>query len=415
MFSQGGVTGVAVSGGRDSVCLLDVLAELAPSLGLRLEVLHVNHRLRQEADEEEAFVRGLAESRGLPVHVARPELDTGNLEAAARAARLRFFAEAPVAAVATGHTRSDQAETVLFRILRGTGVTGLAAIRPVAGKLVRPLLSISRREVDAWVTARGLAFREDSSNADIRFDRNRIRHRLLPMLEQEWNPAVEEALARLADIAREEEDAWADMTGTGSGAIASVDTVNSQPRAVRRRLVRAMAERAAGVQLTFEQLDRVLQLFERDSGDGRAIIGELDVLRSLDRVRFSRRTVGQSRNWSVTVPFPADERSPFGRLRVWWSLNPAYNEGAGIGLLAGKSFVLRNWRPGDEIELAGRGRSLRLKELFQEGRVPLWERRDWPVLTLSDEVVWTKRWGRAKPWHGSRLRIRFQANESESL
>ena len=190
MFENAKSAGVAVSGGADSVCLLHVLRELAPRWNLRLVVLHVNHGLRgEESRADEQFVRELAESLGLESRVRAVNLADAadNLEQAARRARLEFFRDQLSAGgldrVATGHTGDDQAETVLFRFLRGSGGAGLAAIRPVtAAGIVRPLLAVSRQEIEQYLRERGIAWREDSSNASLRFARNRIRHELLPQL-----------------------------------------------------------------------------------------------------------------------------------------------------------------------------------------------------------------------------------------
>ena len=220
MFEPGQHIGVAVSGGADSVCLLHVLLELATQWRLRLTVLHLNHGLRgEESREDERFVRGLAARLGLPAIIRAVDVaadaaqSSDNLEQAARRARLSFFREqlaaGDMARIATGHTSNDQAETVLFRFLRGSGGAGLAAIRPVTREgLVRPLLNARRADVEEFLRARGLCWREDSSNASLQFARNRIRRQLLPQLAKEWNPALAETLHRAADWALAEEEYW---------------------------------------------------------------------------------------------------------------------------------------------------------------------------------------------------------------
>src|ERR1035438_538788 len=174
-----------VSGGADSVCLLHVLRDLAPRWNLRLTVLHLDHQLRgAESRQDAAFVRDLAVALDLPFELQETDVaalcrETGeNLEQAARAARLAFFQRLTQAGtvnrIATGHTRSDQAETVLFRFLRGSGTAGLAGIRPVTGDgIVRPLLEIGRPEIEWYLAERGIAWRNDSTNASAAFARNR--------------------------------------------------------------------------------------------------------------------------------------------------------------------------------------------------------------------------------------------------
>src|SRR5580704_7352801 len=205
MFEAGQRVGVAVSGGADSVFLLHVLRELAPRWDLRLSVIHINHGIRGAASIADAeFVRQLAATLGLPFHLRQadvPSID-GNLEEAARNVRHSFFAELIAAGavdrVATGHTRSDQAETVLYRILRGSGLTGLSGILPVTREgLVRPLLEIDRGEIETWLRERGIAWREDQTNRDRTYARNRLRHEILPLLRDAFNPQLDQALANM--------------------------------------------------------------------------------------------------------------------------------------------------------------------------------------------------------------------------
>ncbi|MGB7759059.1 MAG: tRNA lysidine(34) synthetase TilS, partial [Bryobacteraceae bacterium] len=254
MFRPHERAGVAVSGGADSVCLLEVLRELVARWQLRLAVLHLDHGLRGEESRQDAeFVRALAGRMELPFILARAELASapGNLEELAREARLRFFREqiaaGAVDSVALGHTRSDQAETVLFRFLRGAGTAGLAGIRPVTGDgIVRPLIDITRAETEAFLRARGIAWREDATNASARFARNRIRHALLPQLTLEWNPALEETLAKTADWALAEEAYWKEEVASlalgclrddGDDAVlARADALARLPLAAARRL-----------------------------------------------------------------------------------------------------------------------------------------------------------------------------------
>ena len=175
MFQPGQRVGAAVSGGADSVCLLHVLRELAPQWDLRLSLLHLNHGLRgEESRQDEQFVRDLAARLGIEATIRAVDVaaSADNLEQAARYARLTFFREqlaaGEVARIATGHTANDQAETVLFRFLRGSGGAGLAAIRPVTAEgIVRPLLAAGRADVEQYLRERGIAWREDSSNASL--------------------------------------------------------------------------------------------------------------------------------------------------------------------------------------------------------------------------------------------------------
>jgi len=234
LLKAGDRVGVAVSGGIDSVALLRLLLELRHELGIVLSVVHFNHKLRgAESDEDQEFVAGLAREHDLEFYCDSDDVaghaaeERISVETAARDLRYGFFAHligedgtaSPLLhKITTGHTLDDQAETVLMRIIRGAGLRGLGGIHPripvedgdgeVCGEIVRPLLRIRRRELEQYLKDVGQCWREDSSNADERFTRNRVRKLVVPLLEREFNPAVAENLVELAEIARGEEDYW---------------------------------------------------------------------------------------------------------------------------------------------------------------------------------------------------------------
>jgi tRNA(Ile)-lysidine synthase len=416
MFSQGDRVGVAVSGGRDSVCLLDLLCRLAPKWRLQLVVLHVNHRLRPESDEEEAFVRALAARYGLDCIVDRPALGAGNLEEAAREARLQFFRRSGCARVATGHTLDDQAETVLFRILRGAGLAGLAAIRPVADVVARPLLEIRRAEVGEWVSAHRLEFREDSSNTEARFARNRIRGELLPQLERDWNPRLSEILARMASVAAAEDrylEACLPVVEPEADGSVVLDwrALEALDPALRPRLVRQAIRRIKGdlARIDLAHVERVLTL---RPGHDRVILPAVDVIRSFGWLRFSAypRPEEAPRGWAIEAQPGFAQEIPGGH-RISIQLRAGsddYNEGACSVADRGGPLLLRGWRPGDRICLPGRAGPASLKELFQEFRIPLWERRNWPVIESSGVIVWSGEFGAAALPGEAKLLVEFQ-------
>src|SRR2546425_8313750 len=217
LFRPGERVGVAVSGGGDSVLLLDFMTRFALKGGLKLAVVHFNHHLRgAESDADESFVRELAGARAIEffgggADVARAARETrGDVGATARHLRYKFFFglvnQGSLDKVATAHTASDQAETVLLRLLRGAGTRGLGGIYPVLeGSVVRPFLNLTRAEVQSELRARKLDFRLDSTNLDTRLARNKVRANLLPLLEKEFNPAVVRLLKDLATRARDDE------------------------------------------------------------------------------------------------------------------------------------------------------------------------------------------------------------------
>ena len=220
---------VAVSGGPDSVALLLALADLARSdFAATLSVAHLHHGLREgKADADARFVADLSERLGLPLQAGHTDVPAEakreglGFEEAARNARRAFLADAARRAgarkVALGHTADDRAETVLFNIVRGTGVEGLASLGPRAPlapdegiEIIRPLIEVSRAEVLAFLQSRGERWREDETNADTRYARNRLRHEVLPLLREAINPKADEALGRLADQAAEAADVLTD-------------------------------------------------------------------------------------------------------------------------------------------------------------------------------------------------------------
>src|SRR5438309_8114840 len=230
MLRAGDRVGVGVSGGSDSVALLRILREIGPQQGIRLAVLHFNHGLRgADSEGDEEFVAALAAHFELPFFSAREDVAGvararhWNLEDAARRLRYAFFAarvaEGRIDRVAVAHTADDQAETVLARVLRGTGPAGLAAIYPVNGQVVRPLLGVRRAELREYLNNLGQPWREDASNQDRSRLRSRLRHEVLPILEREIQPAIVDHLGRLAAMSREDEVFWKVLTRTRLDAL----------------------------------------------------------------------------------------------------------------------------------------------------------------------------------------------------
>lgn len=424
MFISGRKVGVAVSGGADSVFLLHALVELAPRFGIRLAVVHLNHRLRgAESDADAAFVRGLAGQLALPFHYRETDVAAAddNLEQAGRRARLEFFRSlieaGEVDRIATGHTRDDQAETVLFRFLRGCGMAGLAGILPATAEgLVRPLLDVDRAEIEEWLRGRGLGWREDASNRDPAFARNRIRHDLLPSLSQAWNPNLAGTLAGAAAVARDEEDYWRgkinDLFGSlatrdGEAVILPVRWVLELPAAVRRRLIRKAFGEARGDLrgIEFRHVEAVLALLDGD-GHGRVQIPGLDVFRSFEWVRIATPADPRPRNWSLDIPSPGRYQLPGLRSYICMELRNTEPPGEPQGYNSKVSDLdweriagglrVRNWRPGDAYCPVGATSPKKVKLLFQEHRIPLWERRDWPMVTFEETIVWSRLFGPAE-------------------
>jgi tRNA(Ile)-lysidine synthase len=433
MSTPGERIGVACSGGPDSVALLEALSELAPSLGIGLGVVHLNHRLRGGAsDADEAFVRELAKKRGLDAHVENldvaelAESEGRNLEEAGRLARYAWFGrlldEGIFDRIATGHTRSDQAETVLFRLLRGTGPEGLSAIRPVREPgVIRPLLGVERAEVEAFLAERGVAYRVDESNADPRFARNRIRRDLIPLLERDWNPRTPQALARLAEQAAEDADYWRArleecearlLRAAAGGIVFSADQVCSLEPALRRRVLRRALERVGGKgRYDYQHLEAVRRLLERPAGGARLSLPGLTAERSCRKVRLiaADEPSVTLRSESETLEPPDERTAPDGRTRIRIEIRPQHG-GHGSYTKANwdpidwskapKPLVLRRWRPGDRVAVGPSSAPRKLSDLLQAADVAAWDREGWPVLAPKASgsasecrIVWARGFG----------------------
>jgi tRNA(Ile)-lysidine synthase len=418
--------GLAVSGGADSVFLLEVLLEL----GLAAAVLHVNHKLRGlESDRDEEFVRTLAGHHDLPVHVLVAPVGAGNIEQEARRARYDFFAGQILSgvcdAVATGHTLDDQAETVLYRFLRGSGTGGLSGIQPVTGSgIIRPLLDLRRAEIRKWLTDRKIDWREDCSNENLDFRRNRIRLSHMPELSASLNPALPQVLANTADWARAEEAYWTSeldrlepvyLIEKPETILISTKPFLDLPVAVQRRLLRRAIARVRGSlrAIDFGHVEGIRVMMATREGSGRVQLPDLDVYRSFDWLRLAPVGIDsrQDRDFETALQIPGRTDLPDRRITIDVELTgvvertgaqAVYNGGMEVldwdrcASSLSPGLTLRNWRPGDQYQPHGRSAAEKIKTLFQEYRVPLWERRTWPVVVNEGEnqsIVWSRGFG----------------------
>jgi tRNA(Ile)-lysidine synthase len=429
MLPDGIRIGIAVSGGADSVALFRTLHALAAERQWTLVVLHVNHKLRgEESDEDARFVGQMAANLGSFCTIAElPLSGVGNLEQEARLARNAFFCESMhkhnLHKIAQGHTQSDQAETVLFRILRGSGSAGLSGIRPTTRDgFVRPLLKITRSETLEYLHNIAQPWREDSSNQSLAFDRNRIRLELLPTLAQTWNPQIETTLASLADWARAEEDYWDPViaslaaqhfthaqTDAQHAQLCTTRALTTLPLAAARRLVRHAIGLVRGdlQSIDFAHVEKILALAAQSEGSGRLQIPGVDVMRSFDWVRFAQPgTYARDRRTSSPVPIPGQIPLPGNLSRLLLQLRDSdcsYNSVVDCldRDLLPASLELRTWQPGDQYRPLSHAAPVKHKTLFQEARIPLWDRNWWPVLAAGEEIVWTRQFGVAAQFAAS--------------
>jgi tRNA(Ile)-lysidine synthase len=503
LLRAGDRVGVAVSGGIDSVALLRLLLELRSELGIVLSVVHFNHKLRgAESDADEHFVADLACSHGLEFHsdsddvADRAREESISVEAAARELRYGFFESLlgeeterdpqglkpnadddavrgpegplfhgpPLDKIATGHTLDDQAETVLMRLIRGSGLRGLGGIYPrlsveeddgeIHGEIVRPLLAFRRRELEPYLNDIGQGWREDATNADGKFTRNRVRKLVMPLLEKEFNPSVAQNLAELAEIARGEEDywenevagwmgtavhwsepSWARKSSLETGLVqiglpvsaaslqsreavealqsridqvpwlvsnASVDRLwfLGESAAVQRRVVKAVGERA-GIPLGFKHVEEIVRFAVEEGGRDKELSLPLGwkVLLETDALVFATpdlREAMEPQDYEYDLPIPtqlviSEILSRLETRRVSPAEMAGYNPQQ---LLDADSLPgplrVRNWRAGDRFWPNHTKSPKKIKELLQELHVPQPDRKQWPVVVSADQIVWMR-------------------------
>lgn len=428
---------VAVSGGADSVALLRALLELRQELGIVLSVAHFHHQIRgAEADSDQQFVRDLARQFQLEFHSGSADVPAYacahklSLESAARELRHQWFAElmheGVANKIATAHTLDDQAETVLMRILRGTGVRGLAGIAPVQREkhLLRPLLGITRQEVESYLETIHQPWRNDSSNLDLSHTRNRIRHRLLPLLEKDFNPAIRQTLAGLAEVARAEDNYWnkelesllprlirqGKPTRSGRSATGEAEKtlaldlvkLRALPQAVRSLVLQKTAEQL-GITLEFKHIQQLTHIIlQPRQTKGLTLPEGLQVECGLRELRFSLEPVKTQENYRYLLPIPGEVRVPeLGRTIRALVISDGKQKISGYNpssllsrnLLA-PELTVRNWQAGDRFFPAHSQSPKKVKELLQPSRLGSGlssaERKLWPVIESAGKIVWMR-------------------------
>ena len=381
MLSPGDSVICAVSGGADSVALLFALYLLKDRLGIRLEAAHFNHRLRgQESDEDEAFVRGLCSQYDIPLHVGTGEVKAGKkgLEAAARDARYGFLLSLD-GKIATAHTADDNAETVLMRLIRGTGLKGLGAIAPVSGRVIRPMLLTNRQEVEDFLAVWGLPHREDSSNASDAFLRNRLRHDVMPLLKAE-NPRLAENLSRMALRLRQDEDFLRQQADWDS--LPGVEALKIMPEAIRSRCIEAFLKQNGVPEPEDSHISAVEDILYSDRPSARVNLpGGVTVTRQYDRLEAEN---GEPVPEPAVVPCPGEVL--YGDYRV--TCAPAgeiINTTDTFTVCPVGQVILRPRESGDVIRLKGGTKSL--KKLFIDRKIPAARREQIPVVCDKQGVL----------------------------
>ena len=415
------------------MALLRLLDETAKDLGIVLGVVHFHHGIRgAEADTDEQFVRELARSLKLEIHVgsgdapAHSKANSKSLETAARELRYGFFRELLSAEnldkIATAHTLDDQAETVLMRTIRGAGTKGLGGVHPRQdeGRIIRPLLDFRRSEIEAYLRELKRPWREDSTNRDTHHARNKIRHELLPLLAREYNPNIAETLSRTANVARDEEAYWQaevakllpfvmttgkPVRGGGRGHVAgsnqiavNLEALGKQPLALQRRLLKAAAE-AAGSEADQQHVEELLKVAHGDIPRCE-LPGGIFAERTHRELHFTAQAATRAKRepyeYRLRVPGEVTIAEINNVVRARVESAPArYNSAAhpqtdSIVLPAFTQLAVRNWRDGDRFRQAHSSGEKKVKDILQSLKVPADERRNWPVVESSGQIIWVK-------------------------
>lgn len=432
LLRPGDRVGVAVSGGADSVGLLRLLLELRAELGIVLSVVHLNHCLRgAESDDDEQFVQGLATHFDLPFSSTRRDVKGYaakkklSIETAARELRYQYFEEllrkGEFNKLATAHTLDDQAETVLLKLVRGAGTRGLAGIYPKVSvrrpeekksprgelAIVRPLLSVQRRDLEQYLHQIQQPWREDSTNAQLHHTRNRIRHEILPRLCAEVNPQVRRTLSDVAEIARAEGEFWlaevdrhlsAAWSRNQDGGILLSSTLNGLPLALRRRLVRAAAE-SLGLGIEFKHVEEILGLHERTQA---ALPEGWTARRLANDICFAKGIQLSAENYEYELSVPGRVEVPEAGVAIdaialdAKNHNPRYNPEHLLDSRFARGLLVRNWRAGDRFWPLHSQESKKIKELLQDRHIIGDEKKAWPVISSGDDVVWLRGFGVAR-------------------
>jgi tRNA(Ile)-lysidine synthase len=429
---------VGVSGGPDSVALLHLLCELSPALSLRLGIAHLNHGFRgQDADNEADFVSSLADKLDLPLHIKKEDIRSFavkkkiSIEEAGRHVRYAFFDEIArkhdYNKIALGHHADDNAESILMFIIKGTGPAGMAGIAPVReGRIIRPLIRLTRRQIMRYLAAKRLPHVTDSSNLDPEFMRNRIRHHLIPVLQSKYNPGITQTLNRFGEIFRSEEEWLTNVldpifeslaTHTEKNSVRlSLKGLRGLHEAARRRVIRRAIAAAKGDlrRISFAHVTSATRLLRADckgrsldfpdririqkTGDALVISQEKQDLRKISTKAF--RTQPQACRYHIQAPGDAPETLHMEkaglRLRLTSisakDLPALHKTGQRVAFFDMNKLqfplLLRNYQPGDRFTPLGVKGSQKVKKFFIDHKIPRDQRQRCLMLLSGNRIAW---------------------------
>jgi len=407
MPARGARVVVALSGGPDSVALLDAMRQISRERDWSIIAAHLDHALRDGSDDDRAFCARLCQDWNVKLETARVDVAQvaretgGGIEQAARDERYAFLRAVKqrheAHAIAVAHTRDDQAETLLIRLLRGSGSDGLASMRAQRGDLIRPLLAVSRDDVLAHLTQTGCPWRMDPSNADLRFTRNRIRAELMPYLESHFNPRAREGLAKTAALLADEADVLdtradallrACAEREGPGIRVGLGPLRQAPRALARRALRRALSSSGGLRAIRQtHIEAILDMGHNPRRSGRllALPGGRSACFRFDDVWLGRRPTGEAFALDLSVPGRVELPGGDSVVARHWSPGTEATPDALVPW-PGTGLTVRTRRPGDRVRR--KGRDVSLKRFLLERRVPADVRGRLPLVALGRHVLW---------------------------
>jgi len=418
----------AVSGGVDSVVMLDILLSLRDRWGVVVAAAHFNHQLRgEESDADEAFVRRLCSERNLEFFVERADTravaaeQKKSIQTAARDVRYEFFSRVRLkhgfTKIATAHNADDNAETVLLNLVRGSGVRGLSGIPVLRSDLsvIRPLLGVSRDEIELYAKQQSLAFRTDSSNMHDHYARNFLRHAVIPLLKQHLNPNLTSTLSRTAGLFRDLDKFLVDTTTealnrvveheTAQELTVKIDALQQLPTYLQEYGLLVAAQRFSQTDVDFSTVRSLLNLTVAETGSLYSLTKSVTVIRDRNRLVFRKN--------GAETPFcyRIEPNKSYQFDRFWFASSPTGAfEKIENGLIEfvdadrlGSNLFLRTWKEGDWFYPLGMEGKKKLSDFFVDAKIPLFEKHSIPVLESDGSIVWVC---------GRRIDHRFRVRES---